>query len=203
MITINVILGSNRKISIGKRLFKYLEKQVAPMVAEREEIDFKFIKLNDYQLPFFYEDVPPINSTDRILKLNEQKWIDDMKMADGYLFLTPEYNHSIPAVLKNAIDYLGYECSRKPAKIISYSDSNRAGQFGGEAIKPILNRLGVITLPLVTAIGNVTDNFNEDGFLKINAPSSNYYQKKLLETLHEIGFYSKMMAQDPYTDFND
>lgn len=200
---VNVILGSTRKISIGKRLFKYLENSIAPLIAEREEIEFKFIQLTDYQLPFFYEDVPPINNAHRTLKSNEQQWIDDMQQADGYLFVTPEYNHSIPAVLKNAIDFLGLEGAKKPAKIISYSDNLRAGQFGGEALKPVLNRLDIITLPVVTTIGNVTYNLDVNGFLIENAPSAEYYQKKLIDTLHEIGFYSKLLKENPFKSFND
>lgn len=203
MIQINVILGSNRKVSIGKRIFKYLENKIAPVVAEREEISFKFMDLNDYDLPFFYEDVPPINNDHRELASNEQQWIDDMQAADGYLFITPEYNHSIPAVLKNAIDFLANEGSRKPAKIISYADSMRAGQFGGEALREVINRLGFITLPMITTVGKVTSNFTPDGFLMDDAPSGEYYQKKLLETLHEIGFYSRILKENPYQDFND
>lgn len=203
MITVNVILGSTREISIGRRLFKYLEKMIAPIVSEKEEINFKFITLDQYNLPFFYEDIPPVNNSKRNLNPNEQQWVNDMKNADGYLFLTPEYNHGIPAVLKNAIDFLALEASGKPAKIISYADSMRAGQIAAESLKPILQRLNIFTLPMVTSVGKVTTNFTPDGFLAEDAPSGAYYQKKLLETLHEIGFYSKLFAENPYFPFND
>ena len=112
MVTVNVILGSNRQVAIGKRLFKYLENEIAPFVSERDEVTFKFITLDQYHLDFFHEDLPPINNPERKLALNEQQWIDDMQTADGYIFITPEYNHSIPAVLKNAIDYLAFEGNR-------------------------------------------------------------------------------------------
>ena len=202
MVTVNVILGSNRQVAIGKRLFKYLENQIAPLVGERDEITFKFITLDQYHLDFFHEDLPPIDNPERKLAPNEQQWIDDMQAADGYIFITPEYNHSIPAVLKNAIDYLAFEGNRKPAKIISYADSMRAGQFGGEALREVINRLGFITLPMIITVGKVTANFSADGFLLEDAPSGAYYQKKLLETLHEIGFYSRILKGHPYQEFN-
>ena len=104
--------------------------------------------------------------------------------------------------MKNAIDYLAFEGNRKPAKIISYADSMRAGQFGGEALREVINRLGFITLPMIITVGKVTANFSADGFLLEDAPSGAYYQKKLLETLHEIGFYSRILKGHPYQEFN-
>lgn len=118
---------------------------LASFVSKRDEVTFKFITLDQYHLDFFHGDLPPINNPERELASNEQQWIDDMQAADGYIFITPEYNHSIPAVLKNAIDYLAFEGNRKPAKIISYANSMRAGQFGGEALREVINRLGFIT----------------------------------------------------------
>ena len=79
----------------------------------------------------------------------------------------------------------------------------RAGQFGGEALREVINRLGFITLPMITTVGKVTANFSADGFLLEDAPSGAYYQKKLLETLHEIGFYSRVLKDHPYQEFND
>lgn len=79
----------------------------------------------------------------------------------------------------------------------------RAGQFGGEALREVINRLGFITLPKITTVGKVTANFSTDGFLLEDAPSGAYYQEKLLETLHEIGFYSRTLRDHPYQEFND
>ena len=56
---------------------------------------------------------------------------------------------------------------------------------------------------MVTTVGKVTANFSADGFLLEDAPSGAYYQKKLLETLHEIGFYSRVLKDHPYQEFND
>lgn len=105
--------------------------------------------------------------------------------------------------MKNAIDYLAFEGNRKPAKIISYAGNMRASQFGGEALREVINRLGFITLPMITTVGKVTANFSTDSILLENAPSGAYYQEKLLETLHEIGFYSRTLRDHPYQEFND
>ena len=84
MVTVNVILGSNRQVAIGKRLFKYLENEIAPLVGERDEVTFKFITSDQYHLDFFHEDLPPINNPERKLAPNEQQWIDDMQAALHY-----------------------------------------------------------------------------------------------------------------------
>jgi NAD(P)H-dependent FMN reductase len=47
--------------------------------------------------------------------------------ADGYLFVVPEYNLSVPAVVKNALDLLAHEADAKPASIVSYSDTFNGG----------------------------------------------------------------------------
>ncbi|UQS86884.1 NAD(P)H-dependent oxidoreductase [Nicoliella spurrieriana] len=197
MSTINVILGTSRKAALGKNLLNY-------MAAHKDEYEkmtgdqFNFMELGSYNLPFFYEDLAPLNNPDRTLKENEQKWVDDMKNADGYIFMTPEYNHSIPAVLKNGIDYLAGEIGDKPALIITYSNNSRGGQFGGNALSPIINRLGSFVLPKSVVIGNVQDNFAADGAVLPDAPSGEYYGKKLTQTAKRIAFYTDLLKDHPF-----
>jgi NAD(P)H-dependent FMN reductase len=71
---------------------------------ERNDADFEIVDLRDYPMPFFQEKVPlhvapPQNEV-------ALRWGEKVASLDGYIFVTAEYNHSIPAVLKNALDYL-------------------------------------------------------------------------------------------------
>lgn len=197
MTTINVILGSSRKASLGRGLLKNLEKQ-AVQFEKDNQIKLHFMDLTDYNLPFFYEAVPPMTNKNRSLPANEQKWVDDMKEADGYLFLVPEYNHSAPAVLKNALDFLAFEAKDKPAKIITYANNGRGGQFSFLALLPTLCQLGFITLPKPTVIGNIDKNFQLNGDYQLDAPSKEYYEKKLAKTVSEIAFYSTLLKEHPF-----
>lgn len=151
---VNIILGSSRGNSLGRSLFNNL-KQNKNEYENITGVKFVFIKLEDYHLPFFYEALPPMNNSHRELRENEQKWLNDMDAASGYIFLTPEYNHSFPGVLKNALDYLDCQGQQKPAKIVSYSDNGRGGQFGAADLAPVLMRLGFFVLPKFAAIGNL------------------------------------------------
>ena len=56
--------------------------------------------------------------------------------ADGFVFVTPEYNHSVSAALKNAIDYLAKEWANKPAGFVSYGGNG--GSRAVEHLRPIL-----------------------------------------------------------------
>ena len=85
------------------------------------------------------------------------------KRADGFLFVTPEYNHSYPAVLKNAIDHLYAQWAHKPAAIVSYGGFS-AGYRAAEQLRqvpievkmvPIREQVGISLVPGV--VPNVSD----------------------------------------------
>lgn len=197
MVKINVILGSSREASLGKSLFNYLVNQQNDY-QQQIDLSLNFVAVGDYQLPFFYEALPPMNNHDRQLPTEQQAWLEDMAAADGYIFLTPEYNHSFPAVLKNALDYLAGQCAQKPAIVMSYSDNIRGGQFGGVDLGPVLTRLGFFVLPPQVVIGNVQKNFQADGQLLADAPSKDFYTNVLRTTVQKIAFYSQLFKDNPF-----
>src|SRR6202165_1666060 len=91
---------------------------------ERNDADFEIVDLRDYPMPFFEEKVPlhvapPQNEV-------ALRWGEKMASLDGYIFVTAEYNHSHPAVLKNALDYLWSEIHRKPATFLGYGGGGGA-----------------------------------------------------------------------------
>ncbi|GLB47630.1 FMN reductase [Philodulcilactobacillus myokoensis] len=197
MTTINIILGSSRKTSLGKNLLNYLKLNQQKYEKE-DQINLNFIEIGEYHLPFFYEAVPPMQNKNRSLPERQQKWLDDMQKADGYVFLTPEYNHSFPAVLKNAIDYLADQISGKVVQTITYANNSRGGQFGGIELNAVLFRLNAFIIPQNVAIGNVQDNFNQNGSILDGAKSGDYYQDKLNQTIKKISFYAKLLKNNPF-----
>jgi NAD(P)H-dependent FMN reductase len=72
-----------------------------------------------------------------------QRWSDVIRGCDGLVFVTPEYNHGYPAVLKNAIDWLWDEWKSKPAGIVSYSSGPIGGARGTEQLKLVLSYVGL------------------------------------------------------------
>ena len=94
----------------------------------RDDADFEIVDLRDYPMPFFEEKMALAYAPTQ----NEAalRWEKKIASLDGYIFVTAEYNHSIPAVLKNALDYLYSEIHRKPATFLGYGGTGAARAVG-------------------------------------------------------------------------
>jgi len=93
------------------------------LLKKKEDVEAELIDLRDWPLPFYDEPVSPSMMTmmkkDYVNSL-AKKWAKKIGEADGYLIVTPEYNHGYPAVLKNAMDYVYNEWNNKPVGFMSY-----------------------------------------------------------------------------------
>jgi NAD(P)H-dependent FMN reductase len=119
MIRIAVILGSTRPGRRGEAVARWVAEVAARHPAAAVgEATFELVDLADYALPLLDEPVPAIfgqyqNETTR-------RWADAIGSFDGFVFVTPEYNHSMTAALKNAVDHLFAEWNDKAAGFVSY-----------------------------------------------------------------------------------
>ena len=95
---------------------------------ERHDADFEIVDLRDYPMPFF-EERAPLHAAPAQNEV-AQRWGKKIASFDGYIFVTAEYNHGIPAVLKNALDYLFLEIQRKPAAFLGYGGTGAARAVG-------------------------------------------------------------------------
>jgi NAD(P)H-dependent FMN reductase len=116
---IGVILGSTRPGRNGKGVADW----VMAKAAARPGADYELIDLVDYPLPHLDEAYPP--SMGQYAGEHTKAWAATIGAFDGFIFVTPEYNHSTSGVLKNAIDYLYAEWNNKAAGFVSY------GALGG------------------------------------------------------------------------
>src|SRR5438874_1607941 len=134
MTRIGVILGSTRP---GRRGAQVAEWVMAH--AQRSDATFELIDLLDYPLPHLDEPLPP--SMGQYQNAHTHQWAARIASYDGFIFITPEYNHSTSGVLKNAIDYLYAEWNNKAAAFVSY------GSVGGaraiEHLRAILSELQI------------------------------------------------------------
>lgn len=190
MTKIAVVLGSTREGSLGKRLWLYLQSE-AKTWEEKYDVTFNFIDLDTYKLPYFYETVAPLMNQNRVLPENEQRWVSDVAEADGFLFLTPEYNAGIPAVLKNAIDYLAFELSGKAIKVVAYAPHDGAGMNGGNSLATLLTKLGGFVLPKVDGVKSAYNLVDENGKATGNVD-------QLTNDIDELVFYTKLYKNNPY-----
>ena len=158
-----VIIGSTRVNRNGERVKRWLESALP----KRDDAEYQIVDLRDIKLPF-YDEPKSINalSDDEYEHPETKEWGETVASADGFIFVTPEYNHSPPAVIKNAIDYAWAGWNYKPMSIISYSAGQIAGARAAEQLR--LTSLGVKMLPLPTAvhIAKITDAIDENGVPK-------------------------------------
>ncbi|AZI57171.1 NADPH-dependent oxidoreductase [Nakamurella antarctica] len=120
MLKIALIVSSTRAARFADTPVAWL----SDIVAQRDDIDLEIVDLRDYPMPFFDE----VASSNFVTSTNEmaQNWQRKIAEFDGYIFLTPEYNHGPTAVLKNALDYSYKEWNRKPAAFVGYGSVGAA-----------------------------------------------------------------------------
>ena len=165
-VKIAVIVGSNRRESINAKLAHAL----ASLGADRAE--FEFVPIGD--LPLYNQDL------EAELPQSVVRFKSQIVAADGLLFVTPEHNRSIPALLKNAIDwgarpYGQNSWSRKPAAITGTSTGAIGAALAQVHLRQILGILGVLVMggeayisfkpSTLDSNGTVTDESTR-GFLK-------------------------------------
>jgi len=118
--TISVIVGSTRQGRFSEKpaqwIFRHLQN--------REKIEARLLDLRDFPMPFFDQAAPPA-MPGRAPYENEvvKRWTAEIAAADGFVFVTPEYNFGPSAVLKNAIDWVYPEWNRKAAAFVSYGSA--------------------------------------------------------------------------------
>lgn len=114
---IGIILGSTKPGRNGEAVAKW----VYDLAKEREDAKFEIIDVQDYSLPLYDEPNPAMMQ--QYTKEHTKKWSEKISEFDGYIFVTAEYNHSIPGALKNAIDFLNIEWQNKSAGFVSYGSA--------------------------------------------------------------------------------
>jgi len=139
---IALIIGSTRPTRFADKPAAWMLKQAIA----RGDIDVEIIDLRDFALPFFDEKASnkwmPSENPEAV------RWQKTVGKYDGYIFVVAEYNHSITAALKNALDEAYNEWSRKPFTAIGY------GSVGGaRAIEHL--RLIAIELEMVSTHATV------------------------------------------------
>lgn len=133
MLNIKVILASVREGRFGDKPAKWIfEKAKA-----NEGFDVELLDLKDYPFPVFAEPQIPATVGGNYPNEVAKKWAAKIGEADGFIFVTPEYNHGYPPSLKNAIDYIYGEWVNKPAAFVGYGADG--GVRSVEQLRQVVN----------------------------------------------------------------
>ena len=158
MVKIGIIIGSTRPGRVGESVAKW----VYELSKTRNDAEFELVDIMDYNLPLLDEPKPA--AMQEYTKDHTKKWSAKISELDGFVFVTPEYNHSTSAALKNALDFLNNEWGNKAAGFVSY------GSIGGaravEALRPIMAQFKIADVREQVMLSLFTDF--ENGVIKPN-----------------------------------
>jgi NAD(P)H-dependent FMN reductase len=120
MTTISVIVGSTRQGRFSEKPAQWILQHLR----KRDGVEVKLLDLRDFPMPFFDQPLTPA-MPGRTPYENDvvKRWTAEIASADGFVFVTPEYNYGTSAVLKNAIDWVYLEWNRKAAAFVSYGSA--------------------------------------------------------------------------------
>ena len=153
---IAVLVGSLRKDSFNLKVANIF-KQIAP-----QSLSLDIIEIGD--LPFYNEDIDTDTPPKSYVRFRQE-----IANCNGVIFVTPEYNRGLPAVIKNALDvgsrpYGKSVWSKKPAAVISVSQGAIGGFGANHQLRQSFVFLDMPTLQQPEAyIGNINNAFDENG----------------------------------------
>jgi NAD(P)H-dependent FMN reductase len=115
---IQIIIGTTRPGRFSEKPTAWLVDRLSG----RDDLELETLDLRDHPLPMYESPVPPARANreyhdERIVRLGEA-----VDRADGYIIVTSEYNHGYPGVLKNAMDHVFPEFTRKPVAFVGYGN---------------------------------------------------------------------------------
>lgn len=158
MKNIIIVVGSARKVRVADKIVQYVQDDLA----KRNDINATVVDLEELHLPFYNNELAP--SAPDFHEDNEavHTWSKKVSDADAVLMITPEYNHNLSAIQKNAIDWLFAEWENKPVAVVAY------GWYAGvHSIAALRELAPVVKMDLKPAIAQLgfTKELNPDGTL--------------------------------------
>ena len=179
---LGILVGSLRKESYSKKIAEIVAKEL------EDKYEINFISIDN--IPYYNEDL----EIEGKIPVEWTKLREEVKSCDAFLFVTPEYNRTIPAVLKNALDvasrpYGSSGWDKKPGAIISSSTGNIGGFGANHHLRQSLTFLNIYTMQQPEAyLSNIATSYDENGemvdktkeYLKTLALAIKEWYKKFL-----------------------
>ena len=186
---LQVIVGSTRE---GRKSLQF-SKWIANTAKDNKDLEVEIVDLIDYNLPMFNEAVSPRYNPERKVEGDVKKFLDKIAEADAYVFVTPEYNHSLSGVLKNALDYTGYELNKKPAATATHGSVG--GARAAEHLKMILSECRAVIVPINLHFNHfINGNIDEEGNLIKEMKELQYGPHTTVNTmLSELVWYAEAL----------
>ena len=149
MLKIAIIIGSTRPGRKGEAVGKW----TYDIARKRNDAEFELVDVADFNLPLLDEPIPAMFG--QYSHDHTRAWSAKITSFDGYVFVTPEYNHGACAALKNAIDFLYHEWTNKAAGFVAYGGT--MGARAVENLRLVMAELQVATVRAQVGLSLFTD----------------------------------------------
>ena len=178
-----IIYGSARRARQGIKAARFIVRKL-----EERNHAVTLVDTLEYELPildFMYKEYDAGKAPEAMATVGQI-----LAVADGFIIVSAEYNHSVPAALKNLLDHYQSEYLYKPSAIVTYS----AGPFGGVRalinLRAILAELGTPSIPSAFPVSQVQNAFDDDG-----VPLERAYDDRVVKFLDEFEWYANAMKR--------
>lgn len=156
MSNILVVIGSARTGRVADKVLDYIKTDIE----NRDDVTATIVDLAALNLPF-YNNEQAAMSPDRVqTDENVSTWSKFVAESDGVVFITPEYNHNLSAIQKNALDWLFFEWNDKPVTAVAYGWSG--GSLAVAALREVLTNVKADVKLTMAQLGFMSD-LNPDG----------------------------------------
>jgi NAD(P)H-dependent FMN reductase len=190
MLNLKIIIGSTRPTRNADLVAPWVIKRAS----EYGAFDIEVLDLRDWPLPIFQEHMGSIGDfadptySEPIVR----KWNHTLKEADAVLIITAEYLHSIPGVLKNALDsvFVSFALRNKPMAAVGYSIGVSAGVRAVEHLMDVVIESEMVPLRDTVLIPLVDSAFGDDG-----APKNPMTDVAMSVMLEDLEWWGKLLAQ--------
>jgi len=149
MLKIAIVVGSTRP---GRKA-EAVAQWVYSIADQRKDAEFEIVDIADFHLPLLDEPTPP--SIGEHSQPHTKAWAAKIAAFDGYVFVTPEYNHGPSGALKNSIDFLFHEWANKAAGFVSYGGAG--GVRAVEQLRQVMGEVQVADVRAQVALSLFTD----------------------------------------------
>lgn len=156
MVKLAIIIGSTRPGRVGEAVAQW----VSELAQKRRDAEYELVDIKAFNLPLLDEPIPPLQRN--YSKDHTKKWAAKVASFDGYVFVTPEYNHGTSGALKNAIDFLYAEWNNKAAGFVGYGSAG--GVRAVEHLRLVMAEVQVATVRNQVMLSLFTDFENFTGF---------------------------------------
>jgi NAD(P)H-dependent FMN reductase len=179
---IGIIVGSTRPGRKGDQVARWVLEQAS----QRDDATYELVDLADFALPHLDEPMPP--AMQNYANDHTKAWSAAIASYDGFVFVTPEYNHSTSGALKNAIDFLYAEWNNKAAGFVSYGYGASGGTRAAEHLRLIVGELQIADVRQQVSF-SIANDFESNTTL---VPSPQH-EKQLATLLGQVVSWSRAL----------